>query len=436
VTATLREHAQRIVRAAVAAVDPERLIRDSLGLEGSRLTLRGTPAVLLPEAGGVRLLAAGKAAPAMAASAAAILGPRLLGGSVAAPPGHAPPIGGLEVWEAGHPVPTIHSVAAAASALWEARSAGPNDLLLCLLSGGASALWTAPEAGLTLDDLRLTTTALLRAGAPIAEVNTVRKHLSRIAGGRLARTAAPARVLTLAVSDVIGTGEDSIGSGPTLPDPSTFADSLTILRERDVRVPTAVIAHLEAGVAGRVGETPKPGDLDNLAGFHVLASIDEALEGARAEAERQGYQVEIVSARTEGEAREVGTEVARRARHDRDAGRRRVALLWGGETTVTVKGDGRGGRNQEVALAAALTLEGLAGIAVGSVGTDGIDGPTDAAGALVDGGTVARGREAGLEPAAALARNDAYPFLCAAGDLLFTGPTGTNVNDVCVALIA
>jgi glycerate 2-kinase len=436
VTARLREDAQRIVSAAIAAVDPDRLIRDSLALDGSVVLLCGTPAVQLPDGGGVRVVAAGKAAPAMCAAVADIVRSRLLGGTVAAPPRHAPAIEGVEVWEAGHPVPTMHSVAAAASALWEARSAGPDDLVLCLLSGGASALWTAPEAGLTLDDLRRTTTSLLRAGAPISEVNTVRKHLSRIAGGRLARAAAPAPVLTLAVSDVIGAGDDMIGSGPTLPDPSTFADALSVLRHRDAEVPPAVLAHLQAGAAGRVPETPKPGDLDNLAGFHLLASIDEALNGARAEAGRLGYEVEVVCARTEGEAREVGEEIARRARREQDAGRRCAALLWGGETTVKVSGDGKGGRNQEVALAAALTLEGVEGVAVASLGTDGIDGPTDAAGALVDGDTIGRGRAAGLDPHAALARNDAYTFLHAAGDLLVTGPSGTNVNDVCVALIA
>lgn len=429
------EDIRTILDAAVAAADPIGIVSRCVRLEGDSLTVRGEAAVDLATVDAVWILGAGKASSRMADAALALLGPRVRGGAIAGPPGSAQPLDRLEVWEAGHPIPDAHGLAAAGEALRIAHRAGPDDLILCLLSGGTSALWSAPPDRVPLADLRALTRDLLRAGAPISELNTVRKHLSRIAGGQLARAAAPGRILTLAISDVIGAPPDVIGSGPTLPDPTTFADALEILRLRRVAAPRSVTRHLLRGAAGDIDETVKRGELRNLTGFHLLASVSDALSGARDAAERLGYRVEVLSETLQGEAREVGAKLARATLRQRDAGVGPVALLWGGETTVTVTGQGKGGRNQELALAAALVLEGEPGVALASFGTDGIDGPTDAAGGLVDGGTASLGRAAGRDPLGALADNDAYTFLETAGGLLRCGPTGTNVNDVVVALV-
>jgi glycerate 2-kinase len=434
-TSSPRGRLRAILDAAVAAADPERLVREALRLEGDVLLVRGEPAAVLGPGEGVWLVGAGKASRRMAAAAMGVLGDRVRDGCIAAPRGSAQPLEGIEVWEAGHPTPDVHGVAAAGEALHLAHRATPGELVLCLLSGGASALWAAPPDGVSLAALRAVTRALLLAGAPIAELNTVRKHLSRIAGGQLARAAAPTPILTLAISDVIGVPPDVIGSGPTLPDPTGYAGAREILQARSIHAPPAVMHHLQRGLAGELPETVKPGELTSPAPFHLLASVRDALRAAALAAEGLGYRAEIVSDALEGEASQVGGAIARAALRARDAGHGPVALLWGGETTVTVRGDGRGGRNQELALAAALALEGEGGLLVASMGTDGVDGPTDAAGGIADGSTTARGRAAGLDPRASLARNDAHTFLHAAGDLIVTGPTGTNVNDVMVGLI-
>jgi glycerate-2-kinase len=270
-------------------------------------------------------------------------------------------------------------------------------------------------------------------------MNTVRKHLSRIAGGGLA-AAHPARVVTLAVSDVVGSPLDVIASGPTVPDPTTYEDALSALLEYEITEASTATRHLQAGAAGEAPETPKPGDpLFARTSAYVIADNRGALEGAAAEAERLGCRALIAGDDLEGEAREVARGIARLAL-ERQAelapGDPPLAILLGGETTVTVRGRGRGGRNQELALALAIELEGRGGILAAALGTDGTDGPTDAAGAIVDGGTVARGAAAGLDALDALTRNDAYPFLRATGDLLVTGPTGTNVSDVVLLLVS
>lgn len=432
---TRRDDAWLILRAALGAVDGRAAVLRSLRVEdGALLAAAGEP---LPLAGidRVWIAGAGKAATHMARGALEALGGLVSGGTVTIKAGHALPLPGLEVWEAGHPLPDAHGLAGAAEALRLAREAGEGDLLLCLLSGGASALWAAPPDGVTLADLRAVTDALLRSGAGIVELNTVRKHLSRIAGGRLARAAAPARVLTLALSDVVGGAPDAIGSGPTVPDPTTFGDALRVLSAREVHAPPAVLRHLQAGAAGEVPESVKPGEPGSAGRFHVVATLRDALEEGVREAERRGYHARVLTDRLEGEARAVGEKIARLALRARDVGAPPVALLWGGETTVEVRGEGRGGRSQELALAAARVLAGEPGIVLASLGTDGTDGPTDAAGALVDAGTTERGRRGGLDPDDALARNDSNPFLHAAGDLLLTGPTGTNVGDVVLVLV-
>lgn len=428
-----RTQLESILRTALAAVDPEAAVRGALTLDGRRLRAGDVEIDLEP--GGIWLVGAGKATAAMARGAFAALGEGILGGSLTLPRGTLESFPGIELWEASHPIPDVHGLAGAADALQLARGLDAGDLLLCLLSGGASALWPAPPNGISLAELQATTDALLRAGAPIAAMNTVRKHLSRIAGGQLARAADPARVLTLAVADVIGADDDAIGSGPTLPDPSHFADAVEVLRRYDVQAPPAVLAHLRNGAAGMVPETVKPGELPNHLGFHRLLSVSDALAAAASAAEDAGYLVRVVDAALEGEASSVGTAIAEMALRARAEGGRSTALLWGGETTVTVRGNGTGGRNQELALAAAIRLTGETGITLATLATDGRDGPTDAAGAIVDGETHARGLNAGLDSAESLRANDSYPFLDAAGDLLRLGPTGTNVNDLVVVLV-
>jgi hydroxypyruvate reductase len=393
----------------------------------------------------------GKAALGLAGAAEAQLGDRVVEGlavfprgyRAAVPPDLAQPHR-LAVREAGHPAPDAASVEAGREALaLAARSAGDGLPLLVLLSGGGSALLEAPAPGLALEALRDTSRLLLRAGVPIGGVNAVRKHLSALKGGRLAAAAHPAPVLTLALSDVVGDDLATIASGPTVPDPTTFADALRVLDEAEIRgaVPPVVRAHLEAGAAGEWLETPKPGDARLArAVTHLLGTNADALGGARREVERLGYRVEVRACDVTGEARAVGERLARELRA---ASGERVCLLWAGEPTVTVTGSGRGGRCQEAALAAALALDGVdASVLFLAAGTDGVDGPTDAAGAVVSARTAGAARAAGLDPEAALAAHDSHGFFRAAAPhlppgegLVVTGPTHTNVMDVFVGLV-
>lgn len=437
--------------AAIAAADPRAAVRRALRVDGGEMVVAASADERTGdeatgdgeriELGGVDriwLIGAGKAAVGMALGARDVLGDRISGGTVTTRDGYGGAVPGIYVWEAAHPVPDTRGLAGAAEALACARAAGARDLVLCLLSGGASALWPAPVRGVSLTDLRALTEALLRAGATIREINAVRKHLSRVGGGWLARAAFPARVVTLVVSDVVGSPLDVIASGPTVPDPTTFADALGVLSAYEIAAPAAALRHLQAGAAGQAAETPKPGDaaFDRVSA-HVVASNVDALNGAAAEAERLGCRALVLADDLEGEAREVARGIAREALERQRAlapGDAPLALLLGGETTVTVRGLGSGGRNQELALAIALELEGRGGIVAAALGTDGRDGPTRAAGGIVDGETVARGAAAGLDARDHLARNDAHPYLRATGDLLVTGPTGTNVCDVVVVL--
>ncbi len=383
------------------------------------------------------VLGAGKAACAMAQAALTALGSRVSGGSIVTKTGHALPLRLLEVFEAAHPIPDARSVEAAEYALGHARSLGASDALLVLISGGASALWCAPVEGVTLIAKQQLTRELLNAGADIAEINAVRKHLSRIKGGGLRVAARPALVQTLAVSDVAGDQPDRIGSGPTVPDPTTFADALSVLRTRGLEkaVPPAVRRHLERGAAGQCQETWKPdAELENGDDFQVVASLADALEAARVGAEARGQRVRMLGPILYGEAAELGRSLAAEARHARETGG--GFLVAGGEPTVVVRGPGRGGRCQELALAFAMELQGAEGISALFAGTDGSDGPTDVAGAFADTSTVKRATANGLDPGAHLARNDSYPLLLATGDLHVTGPTQTNVTDLALIHIA
>jgi glycerate 2-kinase len=346
----------------------------------------------------------------------------------------------VDIHYGGHPVPNQGSVAAGRAALALAAATGPGDVLLVLLSGGASALLAAPAEGLTLADKQQTTTVLLRAGADIHALNAVRKHLSRTKGGRLA-VAAAARTLCLAMSDVVDDDPSVIGSGPTVGDATTFADALAVLDRFGGRpaYPPAAVARLERGARTGDDESPKPGAPGLArATTHVIASRLEALRGAREAARRLGYEVIVVEQPLVGEARDAALACLADAWHAARDHRGPLCVLSAGETTVTVRGRGLGGRNQECVLACVSALAAHARpTVVLSVGTDGIDGPTDAAGAIADSSTLVRARAAGLSsPGSFLAHNDAYHFFAPLGDLVMTGPTGTNVGDIQMVLMA
>jgi hydroxypyruvate reductase len=388
-----------------------------------------------PPAGKLILLAAGKAAGSMAEVAESFylkqlgLSPDRLRGIAVARHGYGRPLQVVKMVEAGHPVPDAAGLEAADAAIKLADSGGPNDLVLVLMSGGASANWTAPADGISFEDKQSVTRALLRSGANIGEINTVRKHLSRIKGGRLARHAFPAKLMTVAISDVPGDNPSAIGSGPTVPDPTTLADARAIVAKYKLDLPTAITAALN----NPKNESPKPGDpaFANCP-FTLAARPADSIRAAEAAVIAAGYECIMLGDQLEGEARVMAEEHARLA-HDLRAKGKRAVILSGGELTVTIKGKGRGGPNQEYALALSLALAGLAGVAALAGDTDGTDGgagaATDPAGAVCDGQTTARAKALGLDPAAFLADNNSTGFFEALGDLVTPGPTYTNVND-------
>jgi glycerate 2-kinase len=437
--ARLRRAAAAVLREALAAADPARLVQRHLRVR--RGVVEAGSVRFRPGPGRVALVAAGKAAIPMARVAERALGSRLSEGIVVTNAGEAS-FDRLRLLTASHPVPDARGLAAASEVEALARGLGRPDLLLVLLSGGASALLPAPAPGLTLDDKQRTTQALLRGGATIHELNAVRKHLSRLKGGGLARAAAPAQVVALILSDVVGDDLSTIASGPTAPDPTTYAEALAVLSRRGVTpdVPAAVRDHLEAGARGEIPETPKPGDpAFRRVATRIVGSGRQSVDAAAREARRQGLRPVVLTTRLEGEAREVARVLVAILREcvltSRPAAPP-VCLLAGGETTVTVRGAGQGGRNQELAVSAAEALAGFPAPAVAaSLGTDGIDGASDAAGGVVDDRTIARAAALGLAPPQAfLAANDTRNFLGPLGDLVLTGPTGTNVCDVVILL--
>jgi glycerate 2-kinase len=393
-----------------------------------------------PDEGRIIVLAAGKAAGSMAEVTERHyfgrgFSPERLEGIAVTRHGYGRPTRRIEVVEAGHPVPDAAGLDATERVLALARSAKETDLVLVLLSGGASANWIAPAPGVSLDDKRALTCALLASGADIREINTVRKHLSRIKGGRLAALAARAKMLTLAISDVPGDDPSVIGSGPTVPDPSTLSDAETILRRRKVETPPPIAGALREPA----NETSKPGASVFARGeYRIIARPADALAAAARAAREEGLIPIVLDDRVEGEAREVARNHARQALALADQGKRTL-LLSGGELTVTLQGKGRGGPNQEYALALALALDGTAGIAALAGDTDGTDGgvgrPDDPAGAFVDDTTLTRARALGLDAARFLAENDSSGFFERLGDLLAPGPTCTNVNDLRAILV-
>jgi hydroxypyruvate reductase len=417
-----------IFRHALAAVDSGELVRCALRWVGDALEIAGDP---VAPAERLLVLAAGKAAAAMAGGVEAVAGERIARGLAVTRDGCEAALVRVTLRSAGHPVPDTRSEACAQEVLDFVEAAAPGDRLLVLLSGGASSLLACPAQGLLLEDLAAATRLLLVAGADIEELNAVRKHLSALSGGRLARRARPDRIDVLALSDVPGDRVDVIGSGPFAADPSTYAEALAVLRHRGVlgRLPERVRTHLEAGLRGERAETPKPGDPDLARVRHVLLATNRtAVAAAASAAERAGLRSVALGSALHGEAREAAASLVASARAARAGDP--VCLVAGGETTVAVRGRGLGGRCQELALAAALHLDGGPPTALLAAGTDGNDGPTPAAGAYADEQTLARARRAGLDARIALAANDAHPFFRAEGGLFATGPTRTNVMDL------
>jgi glycerate 2-kinase len=419
----LRKDAKAILKSALAAADPTAAVRDALRTRRD-----------LDRYGRIFVVGAGKAGGTMARAAEQVLGRRIFGGCVSVKEGDMARCRRIELRPCGHPVPDERGVAAAHRIADLCAEAGERDLVLFLLSGGASALTPYPSPPVTLAEKQETTKLMLACGASIHELNALRKHISLIKGGQLARIVAPAHAVSLILSDVVGDDLGVIGSGPTAPDESTFATALAVLDRYGLRarVPASVRQRLERGE----GETPKPGDalfgkVENI----IVGNNQKSLEAAARAAKTLGYRTLILASTIEGETRDVARMHAAIARQIRISGqpvRRPACVISGGETTVTIRGAGKGGRNQEFALAAAIDITGLENTLIMSAGTDGSDGPTDAAGALADGETVRRSKRSA---AGALTNNDSYPFFEELGDLIITGSTGTNVMDLHVVLV-
>ncbi|WP_018291195.1 glycerate kinase [Verrucomicrobium sp. 3C] len=434
----LADAALTMLESGLRAVDPEEAVRRSVRREGETLWAGGREYRLVGRR--VLLLAVGKAAGGMAAALEEILDGWIAGGLVTMPAGATAPPLSLPVREAGHPLPDEASRACAEEAARLLRGARSGDLVLVALSGGASALWSLPANGLGLTDLRETTRLLLESGAAIEEINAVRKHLELLKGGGVPLLAPSARFLGLVLSDVVGDRLEAVASGPTMPDPSRFADAWRILERRRIldQIPSAVRARLEDGLSGKLPETPKAGHpvfarVENL----CVGSAQEAVAAIMRSAQAQGFAAACLTSTLQGEASQVGLVLGNILREEALHGRplpRPCALLAAGETTVSIAGKGRGGRNLELGLSAASRLAGLRGVLLATVASDGIDGNSGAAGVVVDGESWKSAEASGLDPDGLLARNDSLAFFQVVGGLLRTGPTGTNVNDFSLLL--
>ncbi len=437
----LRKDAVSIFKAGVQAVDPKRLIKNNLQLRDNRMTVSGQE-YDLGNFNEIIVVGGGKASAAMAAGVEEILQDKITDGLVITSYGNSVPVEFINVIEAGHPIPDKKGVDGTKELLEVLQRADEKTLILCLISGGGSALLTLPVAGVSLEQIGILTGNLIKSGATINEINSVRKHLSCVKGGFLAKMAYPATVLTLIISDVVFDPPDVIASGPTVPDSSTYTDALNVLKKYDLidKTPQTIINHFIQGIHGDIPETPKDGDrvftkVRNI----VIGNNRIALIGAESKAKELGYKPNIISNTIEGETREAAAFHANYIKSliiDKNSKLKfPICLLSGGETTVTVKGTGKGGRNQEFALACAIEFEGMDGICVLSCGTDGIDGPTDAAGAISDGETCNRGRLLGYGAQIFLDNNDSYTFFKSLDDLIIIGPTHTNVMDLRIILL-
>lgn len=442
---TLRSDAKEIFAGCLTAVDPYKAVKHFVHVQGDRLVvgMEGGPETEfdLAEFDRISLVGAGKATAPMARAIEELFGERIQKGLINVKYGFTQDLAFTEITEAGHPVPDENGVKGTGKILDFLQSAGEKDLIFSLISGGGSALLPLAVGNITLSDKQEITRRLLACGASIDEINAVRKHISSSKGGQMARAAFPATIINLMLSDVVGDKMDVIASGPFVPDSATFKDVWEIFKKYDLKdIPAVIHEHMKAGLDGQISETPKDNDkiFDRVFNFIVGSNI-LALEAASATAKTLGYETLILSSMVEGETREVARVHTAMAKEIVKTGRPippPACIISGGETTVTIQGDGLGGRNQEFCLAACLDLVELPpGVVILSGGTDGNDGPTDAAGALVDPFTVMRGKDVGMEAAEFLNRNDAYHFFEKTKDLLMTGPTNTNVMDVRLVLV-
>ena len=429
-----------ILQAALESVDPAAAVRRQLRREGDTLWASDV-GYDLGEVGRIFVVGAGKAGAPMAWAVEEVLGDRISSGQVTVKYEHLLSTRIVMLQEAGHPIPDEAGVAGSRAIVRLLESAEEDDLVICLISGGGSALMTLPIDGISLADTKAVTGSLLRAGATINEINAIRKHLDQLKGGQLARLAYPARTVSLILSDVVGNPLDVIASGPTVPDTSSFAEAYGLLQRHELleEVPQSVVSHLRRGTSGEVAETPKAGDPAFARTLNlIVASNTIAAEAAERAAHDAGMHTMLLSTYIEGEAREVGKVLGALAKEVLASGRpveRPACLIVGGETTVTLRGKGKGGRNQEMALAAALSIQDLEDVTIVCLATDGTDGPTDASGALADGSTIRRAREHGLDPWHLLETNDSYYYFSPLNDLLLTGPTNTNVNDLAFVFV-
>ncbi|MDY6951275.1 MAG: glycerate kinase [Thermodesulfobacteriota bacterium] len=436
----MRQDAQEIFLAGVRAVDGKAAVRRHCRVQDDRFEVDGR-AYDLRQFEQITVIGAGKAGASMAKALEEMLGDRITEGLVNVKYGHVVPLQRVQIVEGGHPVPDEAGRQGAEAIMERVGKAGEKDLILCLISGGGSALLPLPVDGVTLSDKQDTTKILLACGATIHEINAIRKHISVVKGGGLARAAHPGTLISLILSDVVGDDLDVIASGPTVPDSSSFADCMKIFEKYGIaeKVPVGVFDHIQKGMEGKVAENPKAGDpIFSATQNAIVGSNMESVLAAEEKARALGYKTLILSTMLEGETKEVAQVHAGIAKEILKTGHPLsppACVLSGGETTVTIRGEGLGGRNQEFALAAAMGLAGLKGVVVLSGGTDGTDGPTDAAGAVADGETVDRAESLGLNPAASLSNNDAYPFFDTLGDLVKTGPTNTNVMDLRIMLM-
>lgn len=429
------QNALYILHQAIDAVQPATLVQNCLKFKQGLLFVNKHQYAIQPN-GKIYVLAVGKAAAAMAVAVEKILGNQISGGIVVTKYGHGLPLQSLQIIEAGHPIPDTQSVIAGKAIIDFSAQLSENDIIILLLSGGASSLVADTPGCITLSELQQTFQLLLNSGANIHEMNTLRKHLSKIKGGQLAQLLMPARVITLAISDVMGDDPSVIGSGPTVPDSSTFLDAWTIVQQYSLqqRIPLSVHQYLQKGLNDVMAETPKIHDACfQKTNYYLLGNNGMALQSAKQAAEKLGYHAIIVSKQLSGEAKEAGVAIVRQALAYN--GPHPACLLFGGETTVIIHGNGLGGRNQELALAAALALPEHASLQIVAAGTDGTDGPTDAAGAFTNVEQMQLARQLGVDAKAYLENNDAYHFFEKVNGLIKTGPTQTNVMDVVIVLI-
>jgi hydroxypyruvate reductase len=436
-----KESAKKIFSRALKAVSPEACVKRHLkALSDGSLKVCRTR-YDLKRYKNIFVIGGGKASCPMAKAVEELLGERLAAGCVVTKYGHALKLKKIRALEAAHPVPDGGGIKGARAVLKIAGRAGPEDLVICLVSGGASALLASPDEGISLKDKQKLTRLLINSGATIQEINAVRKHLSRIKGGGLARVIAPAEALSLIISDVVGDYPSTIASGPTSPDMTTYRDCLAILKRYGLteKAPWAVFTRLRRGAKGLIEETPKPRNpiFRKIKNF-IIADNRSALFAAKDKARALGFRPVILSSVLKGETHEASrflTAVIKEVKTSGNPVRPPACILLGGETSFEVKGGGLGGRNQEFALTAALEIEGMEGVTILSAGTDGTDGATDAAGAFVDSKTVKRGEKRGMDALEYLKRNDSYSYFNSLGDLFITGPTRTNVMDMVVALV-